>query len=152
MATKKPLKTVQPVKKVCPKCKTEHTNKGRFCCKSCAQTRGWDKVKPPPEKICPRCGTEHTKKGTFCCKSCAQVRVKSEETKKLHEKLTREYLESPEGVAFKERQRKRFVKLNKGEDYVELSQEDYMIEIPKIVDLDDVRDYLHGDFNFDGNW
>lgn len=35
----KAKKKIKPEIKVCPRCETKHTNKGTFCCKSCAQVR-----------------------------------------------------------------------------------------------------------------
>lgn len=104
------------------------------------------------EKECPKCQTKHHNKGRFCSKSCAQSRTYTKETIELKKKRSREYFETPEGIAFKERQRKRAVCMNTGQEYVEILKEDIPIDIPTIIDMDDVRDFLHGDFKFGDTW
>ncbi len=83
---------------------------------------------------------------------CAQSRTYSKKTIELKQKVSREFFESPEGIAFKERQRKRAICMNTGQDYVEIHIEDIPIDIPTIIDTDDVREFLHEDFNFVDKW
>lgn len=91
------------------------------------------------EKNCPACGEPHRKRGPFCSQSCASKGlVHTEETKKKLRKITREYLQTPEGVAS--------AKLNTSD--LRMPVDEYAVSVP---DLRDIRDY---DFleNYPTDW
>ena len=81
------------------------------------------------EKNCPKCGVKHRKRGLHCSASCAAMgRPVSEETKELHRQNTREYLQTPEGIA----------NSRKTGDGTQIAADEFAVDIPDIMDL---RDY-----------
>jgi hypothetical protein len=95
------------------------------------------------EKSCPRCGTAHTKRGPYCSRSCGNVREHTEEDKKVRRKKLIEYHQTPEGIATQEKSRRMVTAMNKGEDWREISVDDFAVDIP------DVTDY---NLDYDSSW
>ena len=95
------------------------------------------------EKDCPRCGTTHTKRGLYCSRSCGNVREHTEEDKKVRRKKLIEYHQTPEGIATQEKSRRMVTAMNKGEDWTQVSVDDFAVDIP------DVTDY---NLEYDSTW
>jgi hypothetical protein len=98
----------------------------------------------PAEKICPRCNIKHTKRGLFCSRSCGNVREHTEEDKKVRRKKLLEYHQTPEGIATQEKSRRMVTAMNKGEDWREISVDDFAVDIPDVTDYNDYYDSSWG--------
>ena len=94
------------------------------------------------EKNCPKCGVKHRKRGLHCSASCAAMgRPVSEETKELHRQNTREYLQTPEGIA----------NSKKTGDGTQIAADEFAVNIPEVRDLSDYTEFLDG-FDRGENW
>jgi predicted nucleic acid-binding Zn ribbon protein len=94
------------------------------------------------EKECPTCGTKHRKKGPFCSRSCGNGREFTEDQKKNLRAKTREYYQSPEGIATV----KKNIAILSGERAPGITEEEWAVSIP---DLHDLRDYDEFIENYD---
>ena len=91
-------------------------------------------------KSCPTCGTEHRKKGDYCSRSCGNGRTFTPEQKLNLKKKTREYYNTPEGIATS----KKLSAIRTGElDYM-LDKEEWSVSIPDVRDLRDYDNFLEG--------
>ena len=93
-------------------------------------------------KNCPTCGTEHRKKGLYCSRSCGNSREYTEEQKKQRRIVTRDYYNTPEGIATT----KKISAIRTGEISKGLSEEEWTVSIP---DINDLRDYDQFLVNYD---
>jgi len=88
----------------------------------------------PTEKTCPNCGTVHKKRGPFCSRSCGNIRTHTEEDKAVRSKKLIEYHQTPEGLATREKSSRIMSAIRKGEEWEEVSVEDYAVGIPDVTD------------------
>ncbi len=89
-------------------------------------------------KRCPTCDKEHRKKGLFCSQSCSNTnRPVSDETKSKLQKATREYQDTPEGLATARKNAERMALMNKGLESNQVTIEDFAVDIPDIRGLED---------------
>lgn len=98
----------------------------------------------PIEKTCPQCGTKHQKRGPYCSRSCGNVRVHTEEDKKVRRKKLIEYHQTPEGLATQEKSRRMVIAMNKGEDWTQVSAEEFAVDIPDVTDYNEFYDSSWG--------
>ena len=100
-------------------------------------------------KECPNCGLNHRKKGLYCSQSCAnESRTLTDATKAKISKSVNEYNQTPEGLATARKNAERMASMNKGLDYDGVTIEDFAVDIPTILDFDDLPPgYDHGE-----NW
>jgi hypothetical protein len=96
-------------------------------------------------KRCPTCDKEHRKKGLFCSQSCSNTnRPVSDETKSKLKKATREYQNTPEGLATARMNSERRAAMNRGLEYEGVTVDDFAVDIPTIRSLDDYDGLLDG--------
>ena len=86
------------------------------------------------EKTCPTCGTVHKKCGPYCSRSCGNIREHTEEDKAIRSQKLIEYHQTPEGVVSRAKASKIMTAMNKGEEIVLVSMDDYAVNIPDITD------------------
>jgi endogenous inhibitor of DNA gyrase (YacG/DUF329 family) len=89
------------------------------------------------KKNCPQCGVEHRKKGPFCSQGCHNRHrgARSDETKAKISESKKEWYQTPEGMREKEKLVLNTKLRSEGRDTI--TTEDFYVEIPDFVDLDD---------------
>jgi hypothetical protein len=97
----------------------------------------------PILKTCPRCNAQHQKRGPYCSRSCGNVREHTEEDKAVRAQKLTEYHQTPEGSATREKSSRIMSAKRKGEEWEEVGQEDFAVDIP------DVHDYVS---DYDDTW
>lgn len=96
-------------------------------------------------KRCPTCDKEHRKKGLFCSQSCSNTnRPVTDETKSKLKKATREYQNTPEGLANARIAAERRGRMNQGLESEHVTIDDFAVNIPDIRDLRDYDGLLDG--------
>jgi len=88
----------------------------------------------PLQKTCPTCKTTHTKRGPYCSRSCGNIRVHSEEDKAIRSQKLTEYHQTPEGAATREKSSRMMTAKRKGEEWEEISSDEFAVNIPDVTD------------------
>jgi endogenous inhibitor of DNA gyrase (YacG/DUF329 family) len=88
----------------------------------------------PVQKNCPTCKTTHIKRGPYCSRSCGNIRVHSEEDKAIRSQKLTEYHQTPEGAATREKSSRIMTAKRKGEEWEEISSDEFAVGIPDVTD------------------
>jgi len=97
------------------------------------------------KKDCPNCKKTHRGRGQYCCISCANTgRKLSEETKQKLSVKSREYRNTPEGIATTKTiarvtEKRHDVNQKIKEGHYILEPDDWAVEIPTFDDDDNIR-------------